>query len=268
MYPIQFENDSDRYALPAFLILTPLVSIGIALFSPLPPLLAPVFMALVPSLMALLLTAMAHGRNGVAGLLRTLLHWRIALKWYAVAVGLPLAIALTIALLALFLGWIPALTIKQQPLPALLLIAVFVLYGAVAEDLGWRGYALPRLLARHSALVSALLIGIPWGLLHVPLYLPGMPSAGPAPLAGFLVPSAASVLLTWLFVQTDGNVPVTILCHMALNFFGTFLDGLTAAQAVLLMAVVLLALAVVLLILYGANLQRRSTQKPVILEAS
>ena len=190
------ETFFERYSVPVFLTGTPLISIAIALFAPIPPTLAPVLMALVPALMAIFLLAMTEGRHGVARLLTKLGQWRIGLKWYVVALGVPLALHVIIAVAARLLGWIPALRLNDRPLSLILVIAVFVLLASVTEELGWRGYVLPRLLARRSALVSALLIGIPWGLLHAPLYLPGMPSAGASMLAGTLAVFAISFVLT------------------------------------------------------------------------
>lgn len=255
------ETFFERYSVPIFLIGTPLISMAIALFAPVPPALTVVLMALVPTLMAIFLLAMTEGRHGVGRLLRKLGQWRIGLKWYVVALGLPLGLHVVIAVAARLLGWIPTLRLSERPLPLILVIAVFVLLASVTEELGWRGYVLPRLLARRSAVVSALLIGIPWGLLHAPLYLSGMPNDGASMLPGALVPLAVSVVLTWLFVQTGGNLPTIILCHAALNYFGTFLEGITLAQAVFLQATAYLAFALILLLLYGPNLRRSGTAK-------
>lgn len=251
----------ERYAVPAFLTGTPLISMAMALFAPVPPTLVPVLMALVPTLMAILLLGITEGRHGVAALLRKLGQWRIGLKWYVVALGLPLGLHVVIAVAARLLGWIPTLRLSERPLPLILVIAVFVLLASVTEELGWRGYVLPRLLARRSAVVSALLVGIPWGLLHAPLYLPGMPSAGASMLAGTLAVFAISFLLTWLFVQTGGNLPMIILCHATLNYFGTFLEGITLEQSIFLQASVYLAFALILVLLYGPTLRRSRAAK-------
>jgi membrane protease YdiL (CAAX protease family) len=257
-----------RYDASLFLIGTPLISIVIALFAPVPPSLAPVLMALVPTLMAILLLGMTEGRHGVIALLRKLGQWRISLKWYVAALGLPLGLHLLIAVAARLLGWIPAIRLNDRSLSLILIIAIFVLLASVTEELGWRGYVLPKLLTRRSALLSALLIGIPWGLLHSPLYLSGMPNGEASMLAGTLVVFAISFVLTWLFVQTGGNLPTIILCHAALNYFGTFVKGITLAQAVFLQAVAWLILAIILALFLGPDLNRGASRKAAMAEVS
>jgi membrane protease YdiL (CAAX protease family) len=253
-------------SLPLFLILTPLISLAIPLLLPFPPEVVPVFMALIPALMAIVLTLMTEGRKGVLALLRKLTQWRVAFKWYAVALSLSLGIRLTLSLVALLFGWIPAIQIRPWPLPLYILIGIFTIYGAVMEELGWRGYALPRLLADRSALFSALLIGILWGALHLGLTLPGFELAG-LPVPAILIPFAFSVVLTWLFIQTRGNLVMVILCHAGQNFFVIFNEGMTAPQILWLMSVVNLALALILTLLFGADLQRRIWKEAATVEA-
>jgi membrane protease YdiL (CAAX protease family) len=157
----------ERYSLPAYLILTPLISLAIALFLPLPTVVIALLLILVPATMAILFTALAEGRKDVAELLKKLFQWRAGLKWYVVALGLPVGIILASSVLAFLLGWIPNIQIRV-PTPAQLISNfVLILLVAILEELGWRSYALPRLLARRSPLSSALLIGIAWGILHI-----------------------------------------------------------------------------------------------------
>lgn len=80
-------------------------------------------------------------------------------------------------------------------------------------------------------------------------------------LVGTLAVFAISFVLTWLFVQTGGNLPMIVLCHAGLNYFGTFVEGITLAQAVFLQATVYLAFALILLLLYGPHLRRSRTAK-------
>jgi hypothetical protein len=84
----------ERYSLPLFIILTPLISLAIALLLPLPTVLIALLLLLVPSSLAILITALAEGRKSVAMLLKKLVQWRISAKWYAVALVMPLGIIL------------------------------------------------------------------------------------------------------------------------------------------------------------------------------
>jgi membrane protease YdiL (CAAX protease family) len=244
-------SSRERYSITLFLILTPLLGIAIALFAPLSPLVVVFMVAFVPTLMAILLTAIIGGRHGVATLLRKLIQWRVSAKWYAVALGLPLGIQLAMSLLALLVGWIPA--IKMNASPTQLVFGVAILILAVLEELGWRGYALPGLLAKRSVLVSALLIGVSWGAFHLGL---GVMESRPL-IPTFLAPFGASVAFTWLFIQTRGSLAMAILFHFGLNYFTFFSEGMTVEQVVWSQAIVSLALALVLILLFGADLQRR-----------
>jgi len=102
-------------------------------------------------------------------ILQTLTAWRAAPIWYLAALLLPLIVsAAGIALLALLGQPLPPWP-RTEPLPALLplLLSTFVatlLYGGpLGEEIGWRGFALPRLQAQHSPLVASLLLSVVWG---------------------------------------------------------------------------------------------------------
>jgi membrane protease YdiL (CAAX protease family) len=251
----------ERYALPLFLILTPLLGIAIPLFLPLPPVVVVFMAAFVPALMAILLTAMTDGRKGVAALLQKVFQWRIGFKWYAIALGLPLGIHLAIGVLALLLGWIPAIQIRPWSLPQFI-VGVLILIWAVLEEVGWRGYALPKVLATRSALFSALLIGIAWGVFHLGL---GAMESRPL-IPTFLVPFGFSVVLTWLFIQTRGNLVMATLCHFGFNYFVIFEEGMTLAQILWLEAIVILVFAFILVILFGVDLQHSPMKRPAVVD--
>jgi len=257
----------ERYSLPTFLILTPLLSLAIPLFLKLPTELVPLIMIFIPALMAILLTSLSEGRKGVIALLQKLIQWRIPLKWLVISLGLAFGLRLAMSLLALLLGWIPTIRFNAWSPQQFMIIGVFTLIGAIMEELGWRGYALPKLLSQRSALISALLIGIPWGILHIGLILPGQMNAGTSGLETILYLIALSVVLTWLFVQTRGNLVVVILYHAGENFFVFLNGGISITQSLRLLNIVTIALAVFLLLFYGVNLQRNFVKKPGMVDA-
>ena len=243
-----------------FLILTPLISLAIALFLPLDPAIVVSLVAFVSALMAILLTATAEGRKGVIRLLQRLFRWRIGVKWYALALGLALGLQLAMSVLALLLGWIPTIQVRASSFPELIILGVLILILSAGEELGWRGHVLPRLLARRPALFSALLIGIPWGILHLGL----IPGTGRPWLGTFLAPFGSSVVLTWLFIQTRGNLAMAILFHFGMNYFTFFNGGMTIADVVWSQAIVTVALALILIAVFGVNLQRSPMRKPAM----
>lgn len=101
--------------------------------------------------------------------------------------------------------------------------ANIVFYG-FGEEVGWRGYLLPRLQARHNALVSALIVAVVWAIWHVPLFwfAAGMRAMGPAEVAGwFFSLVTGSILLTWLFNSSRGCVTAVALFHGILDIVMT-----------------------------------------------
>jgi membrane protease YdiL (CAAX protease family) len=257
---------SERQALAAYLILTPLISLAVALFLPLPPEVIALLLLLIISTMAILFTALPEGRRGVVEQLMKLLDWRISLRWYLVAVLLPAGIIFASGMAAFLLGWSPAFQIRIPSASQLIFNFVLVILIAVLEELGWRGYALPKLLNYRSPLTSALIIGIAAGLVHIGL---GLAAERPW-LPTFLVPLGFSVIWTWLFVHTRGSLAMAMLFHFAIDYAPQFvLDApLPIAQAVWAQAIVSLAVALVLILFFGADMQRNPAKKMTAADAA
>jgi len=256
----------DQYALPAFLILTPLLSFAVPLFIPLPPEITPVFIAIIPALLAILLTALTDGGKGIRVLLKKPFEWRLSFKWYALTLGLALVLRLTMSTLALVLGWIPAIQIRRWSLPEFFILGTFILIGSATEELGWRGYALPRMLDKRSALFSALFLGVIWGALHISLTFPGQMNAGSHWLPTVLQLIGLSVVLTWLYIRT-GRILIPIVFHAGQNFFVFLNDGISLTGQLWLLTVVTLAYSLVIFIFFGANLRRGPVNGSVMLNS-
>lgn len=189
--------------------------------------------AWAPTISALVLTAVLDGRAGVRRLLRGVLKWRVAWYWYVVAILGPTLVVCAAILVHLLLGGTaPPLTAiaARFGLPAervmlvlgllpLVFVTTIFAGGPIAEELGWRGYAQPRLQAHVGPTFAGLVIGVLWGFWHLPLFF-FLPSAtGDTPL-GWFVPltTAWGVLFGWLYNQTDGSVLLCILFHAGINF--------------------------------------------------
>jgi len=254
---------SERSALSAYLILTPLLSLAIALFLPLPVIGIALLMLLVPSTLAILLIAWTEGRKGLGDLLKKLFEWRVGLNWYAVALGLPIGIILASSVLAVLLGWAPTVQFSLPDRSMLIVNSFFVPVVAILEELGWRGYALPRLLARRSPLISALIIGVAHGTLHL-----GLGQADGRPLLPtFLSPLAMSFVWTWLLLQTRGSLTMAILYHFAIDYVPQFfLQDLTVPQGLWAQTIVNSAVAWVLI--FGKDLQRGPIKERVPAEGA
>jgi membrane protease YdiL (CAAX protease family) len=178
-------------------------------------------------LAALIVVAFSDGRAGLSDLGRRLLPWRVGLHWYAVVFVLPVAMVGAAALLIPLLGgsaldWTkaPALTTTA------LMFAIFMLLplGApLGEEIGWRGLALPRLMARRSPLTASLVLGVIWSLWHVPVVMADPALRVPAPFLLQVVP--LSVLFTWIFLHTRGSLFIAVLFHAWLDLVLLFVGA-------------------------------------------
>jgi len=124
--------------------------------------------SLVPSSLAILLVAVLHGKAGVRKLLRRLLIWRVGFGWWVAVVlvsTLPLG---AVGLSILFGGDTPDVTATIPG--AVVLFVLFIFPGSAGgEEIGWRGFALPHLQTVRSALGASVVLGVAWGVWHLPL---------------------------------------------------------------------------------------------------
>ena len=259
----------ERYSLILFFVLTillsyaitPLLSYAIRL-QILPPDVESSLVVLVPSIIAIFLAGMTGGRKGVAGLLKKLVQGRVRFKWYAITLIVALAVRLSVSLLALVLGWIPRIQIRSWTPAQFIAFFVLLYIAAALEEVGWRGFALPKLLAQRSALFSSLLIGVLWGTVHLALHLPGlMLSAFPWP-ATLIELIGLSVIITWLFVNTGGSLVIASLYHAAQSFFVIVNEGISGPQLSWLLAISNLALVLILVLVSGPALRRGPSSYP------
>src|ERR671916_1592147 len=207
-----------------------------------------------PALAAIIVAVVTDGAPGLRDLLGRLVRWRVEARWYAVVLGLPVVLALIAAGLHLLLG--PQTSVDFGALSVLNFV-VFVLI--VGEELGWRGYALPRLLAERSALAASLILGALWSAWHLPtFFVPGAPQYG-LPFSAFaLLTLAYSVTIGWVYVHPRGSVLIVSLLHGAINLSqGFFLGGGGPAREHWLLAPVYGAAALAVALVFGANLSRK-----------
>jgi hypothetical protein len=135
----------------------------------------------MPSTMAILLVARLHGRAEVWRLLRRLLMGRVGIFWYAAIVALTALMVVAVWVSTLFGAPAPIVVATITGTLSIFLFSIFP-GSAVGEELGWRGFALPRLQGRHSALTASLIMGTIWGTYHFPLFLLGSPEPAARPV--------------------------------------------------------------------------------------
>jgi membrane protease YdiL (CAAX protease family) len=175
----------------------------------------PFALVLVPAVAALGVAALADGRPGVSRLVRRITLWRAAPRWYAAALGVPLAMWLAIVVAGVAVGT-PVEALFRE-LPQIPIVFLVVLVPALLEEFGWRGYGVPASPASWSVLRAALTVGLLFVIPHLFLYLPGQlyDDLPIWPLPLLLL--SASVLYTWVYVGSGGSALLAGLMHAASN---------------------------------------------------
>lgn len=170
-----------------------------------------------PALVALALTAQAEGRTGVTRLLARIGHWQVGARWYAVAIGYFAIVKLAAAIVHRVVTdeWPP---FGDTPVALMVLGIAVSTWGQAGEEVGWRGYALPRLAQYFGLGGASLVLGFAWAVWHIPLFvLPDSGSTGQSFPAYLLQVIAMSVVFAFLYWKTDGSLLLVMLMHASVN---------------------------------------------------
>jgi CAAX protease family protein len=184
-----------------------------------------------PAVSAFLMLAATSGKPGVLRLLRSIVHWRVGVRWYLMAlVGLPilnfLAFLVIPGTLADFAGpnWrFPQVYLTEMGLSVTIGIA------PMWEEIGWRGFGQPYLQRQHGPVVGTLILGALWGVWHLPFFFGPLAQTGPD--ATFIRASIAlvefsigltglSVVMAWVLNNCGGSTLMAILLHAAFDSSG------------------------------------------------
>ena len=224
-----------------------------------------------PALAGPLLAGLVEGRRGLRDFRARLTRWRVAGRWYTVALlGAPLAVmAVLLPLSLLSRDFLPAIATTDARTALLLGGLAAGVAAGVLEELGWTGFVVPRLRARHGVLKSGLLLGGVWGVWHFLVYAAGSgtPTGGLAwdvflpPVVFFIaVLPVYRVLMIWVHDRTE-SVPVAMVMHGSLSATAPVILAPEVTGGAL--AVFYLALALLLWVVVAAaalvNSRRSST---------
>jgi membrane protease YdiL (CAAX protease family) len=218
-----------------------------------------------PFLAAVLMLAITSGKTSIVRLLRRMVQWRVGLRWYAVALLLPMAITLAAAAFNVLLG-------AQAPSAADVggwtgLFSTFAILllvpglGGAWEEPGWRGYALPRLQARRSALIASLILWVGVAVWHLPLMIVGeVHWSDIVFLFGFVI------VFNWVFNNTNGSVLILMLMHAMNNtisgsFISPMFSGADSVRQAWLFAALWCAVAIVVVVWAGPKHLSRKHRK-------
>lgn len=223
-----------------FVLLTVALSFG-AYFLPLPDegktLLVPVILVYIPTLVSVPLAFLTEGRDGIRQLFSSV-HG--AWPWILIGAGIGVFLRVAVLVTGLVLGT-PIQADLSAPGTAFVILATIPL--AWFEELGWRRFALDRVLKSRSPIEASLLLGLPWAIIHLVVLLPGMMSEGAPAIPQTIVLIALSVFLTWTYVRSGGSLLAVTLLHGLQNGLVVLNRGLGIAEATWLMMGVYVLLA-------------------------
>ena len=228
-----------------------------------------VTMVLGPSVAGILLTGLLYGRAGLREFGSRLLRWRVGARWYALAL-LAAPLTMMAVLFALSLTspvYLPGIFITDDKTTILLSGIAGGLTAGIFEELGWTGFAIPRMRLSYGVLSTGLVVGLLWGAWHFPLFSGSGSSSGVLPPALYLlvllfsVLPAFRVLMVWVYERTE-SLLVAILMHVSLTastliFMPLATSGVTAVTYDLVLAAVLWVVAAAVAVANHGHLTRQ-----------
>jgi membrane protease YdiL (CAAX protease family) len=224
-------------------------------------------------LASIIMTGLTIGKDGVVALLKRYVQWRVGWQWYLAAFLLTSGlIVLAVYIHAALVGASPDFSTvmahkifgAEAYLPVFILPFFLVEIISNGEEIGWRGYVLPRLQARYSALASTLILGVIWGFWHLPKFLSHWNAVS---FAWFMVHAMAyAVILTWLYNNTKGSLLLVAISHASSNTVGVFMPMANTVSSesmgVYIIFVLLEVITAVLIILVTGS-ERFSRTEPM-----
>jgi membrane protease YdiL (CAAX protease family) len=264
------ESNLWRNPVVSFVILVYVLSFPLILllrFVDLPFMPILIYASWTPNIAAfLVLGLILREKGGIRRLISGWGKWRVRFQWYLVAIS-PLLMAFLIAGVNLVLGGVATGETLQLGTSLLGFLIVSIITGATGEELGWRGFLLPRLQERFTGLSASLIVGVIWAFWHLPLwFLPGYGWDIVPYWAFALATVSSSVIYTFVVNKTDGSMLMASIFHMmtnyGLNLVGT-LGLLPSPGETWIIASVLYTLyAIIIVILAGTDLSRLKTDTP------
>jgi membrane protease YdiL (CAAX protease family) len=236
----------QRYSVLWFVILTVVLSFG-TYFLPLPveqkSLLVPILLVLIPTIVCIPLVFFTEGKAGIRQLFSRV---RSAWKWGGIGAGIGVLLRIAVLITGILLGTSIRADLSS---PGTVFVILATIPLAWFEELGWRRFALDRVLKYRTPFETSLLLGFPWAIIHLILLLPGMMSIGAPAIPQTIGLIALSVLLTWVYVRSSGSLLAVTLLHGIQNGLVVINRGLGMAESTWLLMGVYILFAVLLVVL-------------------
>ena len=203
-------------------------------------------MVLIPTLVSIPMALITEGREGIRQMLSTASLRHGGIKWLLIGAGVG-ALVRVIAWGVAILLRMPIKVDLSDPTAWFILLITIPL--ALFEEIGWRSYALDRVLRTRSPLEASLLIGVPWGFLHLTILLPGMMSESVPAIAQVGSVILISIVLTWAYVRSGHSLWTVTFLHGVQNGLVVLNRGLSIVPASWLLFASCLIMAVLLIVL-------------------
>jgi len=221
-----------------------------------------------PMIAAFIIKYISDGRKGVIDLLKRIVQWKVKWVWYIVVIIIPI-------LLVIITGYFDELINKQSftmngfstnaefPEFGVLSYFLFNLFTfGIGEETGWRGYALPALQKRFTALTATVILAVGWACWHIPafIYRPLYSQMDVAGIAGFFISMLmGAIVLTWLYNSTNGSLLIVAIFHamIELMFMST---NITVKMSSYIGATIMIAAILIIFLTKGSKLSYLNKQ--------
>lgn len=174
-----------------------------------------------PSISALLVTGFYEGKKGLKQYAESLVKFKVKFYWYLLVFLLPIFVYTVPVAVNLVLGNPPSHDYFNTGLWGITFATVIsnIFYAALAEEPGWRGYALPKLNQHFKPIISAVIIGLIWAFWHLPFYIFGSREWVTFPQFVFTV-TIISCIYMWIYLKTK-SIPLLVIFHVMHNLSNT-----------------------------------------------
>lgn len=183
-----------------------------------------------PSIAGVIMTLLIYGKEGMRDLSQRATRWRVGINWWIIALFLPGLLTLIGVFINVAMGGkMPGFTFfRQEWYLAPVFFLMTIVGGPLGEEFGWRGFMLPKIQSKWGPLIGTLILGLIWGLWHIPEFLrPGSlhNEIGLGFLPFYVAGSLSlSIFMTWVYNKTRGSLLVGgFIYHNADNFWGVVL---------------------------------------------
>jgi uncharacterized protein len=214
----------------------------------------------IPNIAAfVVITFILKRKEGIRNLLQGWLKFKVPAFWYLVTL-IPVILSLvSILLYRILYGVSPASEILFDPVDIFALLIISTITGASGEELGWRGFALPRLQTRMSALNASILLGVIWTMWHVPLWFAGLGYERIPFTAYAILVMSSTILITWTCNNTGGSIVITSLFHLTMNVAMNIIES----KALYVYAILSMAAAIFVVLMYGPSRLSKTAELPI-----